>query len=151
MSSRTRIVVLHMKEIIYTVIFAALAVVMLVLLFLMFRSRQTAEGTPLKETSAGVYVPGVYSTTVALHDLSFDVQVRVDAGRINSVELVNMTETVQTMYPLVETSMKELETQILKKQTTRGLTCSTQTQYTSALLLHAIDTALKKAEVPKNP
>lgn len=59
MSSRTRIVVLHMKEIIYTLIFAALAVVMLVLLFLMFRSRQVAEGTDTKETAAEVYVPGV--------------------------------------------------------------------------------------------
>ena len=146
MSSRTRIVVLHMKEIIYTLIFAALAVVMLVLLFLMFRSSQVAEGTDTKETAAEVYVPGVYSATVALHDLSFDVQVRVDTDRITSVELVNMNETVQTMYPLVETSMEELRKQILDTQTTRGLTCRTQNRYTAALLVHAIDTALEKAK-----
>ena len=122
------------------------AVVMLVLLFLMFRSRQVAEGTDTKETAAEVYVPGVYSATVALHDLSFDVQVRVDTDRNTSVELVNMNETVQTMYPLVETSMDELRKQILDTQTTRGLTCRTQNRYTAALLVHAIDTALEKAK-----
>ena len=83
---------------------------------------------------------------MALHDLSFDVQVRVDTDRITSVELVNMNETVQTMYPLVETSMDELRKQILDTQTTRGLTCRTQNRYTAALLVHAIDTALEKAK-----
>ena len=34
MSSRTKIVVIHMKEIIYTAIFAALALLVIVLLFL---------------------------------------------------------------------------------------------------------------------
>lgn len=37
MSSRTRIVVLHMKEIIYTAIFAALAILLIILLIVMFR------------------------------------------------------------------------------------------------------------------
>ncbi len=37
MSSKTKIVVLHMKEIIYTVIFAVLAIVLILLLIFMFR------------------------------------------------------------------------------------------------------------------
>ena len=36
MSSKTKIVVLHMKEIIYTAVFAALAVILIVLLLFMF-------------------------------------------------------------------------------------------------------------------
>ena len=36
MSSKTRIIVLHMKEIIYTAVFLALAVVLAVVLFFMF-------------------------------------------------------------------------------------------------------------------
>ena len=38
MSSKTKIVVLHMKEIIYTVIFAVLAIVLILLLIFMFRT-----------------------------------------------------------------------------------------------------------------
>ena len=36
MSSKTKIVVLHMKEVIYTIIFVVLAILLAVLLFMMF-------------------------------------------------------------------------------------------------------------------
>ena len=36
MSSKTKIVVLHMKEIIYTAVFAALAIILILLLVFMF-------------------------------------------------------------------------------------------------------------------
>ena len=36
MSAKTKIVVLHMKEVIYTVLFVVLAIVLAILLFLMF-------------------------------------------------------------------------------------------------------------------
>ena len=148
MSSRTRIVVLHMKEIIYSLIFAAFAVVMLILLFIMFRSRQVDQGTADKATfSDAVYIPGVYSATVSLNDSSFDVQVRVDADHINSIELVNLSETIQTMYPLVESSLEDLSAQqILDSQSTENLTCREDSRYTSALLLNAINSALAKAK-----
>lgn len=38
MSSRTKIVVLHMKEIIYTAIFAALAILLIILPVIMFKT-----------------------------------------------------------------------------------------------------------------
>lgn len=37
MGSKTKIVVLHMKEIIYTAVFAALAILLIVLLVVMFK------------------------------------------------------------------------------------------------------------------
>ena len=37
MSSKTKIIVLHMKEIIYTAIFAALGILLIILLVVMFR------------------------------------------------------------------------------------------------------------------
>ena len=36
MSSKTKIIVLHMREIIYTVVFAVLALILILLLFFMF-------------------------------------------------------------------------------------------------------------------
>ena len=120
---------------------------MLILLFIMFRSKQVNEGISAKETSASAcYVPGVYSATVSLNDSSFDVQVRVDADHINSIELVNLSETIQTMYPLVESSLEDLSAQILDSQSTDHLTCTEGSRYTSALLLNAINSALEKAK-----
>ena len=45
MSSKTKIVVLHMKEVVYTAIFLVLAVLTVVLLFFMFGSGRDQEGT----------------------------------------------------------------------------------------------------------
>ena len=36
MSAKTKIIVLHMKEVIYTIIFVVLAILLAILLFLMF-------------------------------------------------------------------------------------------------------------------
>ena len=52
MSSRTKIVVLHMKEIIYTVIFAVLAVLLILLLVFMFSPKDGKE-----DSSSGQYKP----------------------------------------------------------------------------------------------
>ena len=48
MSSKTRIIVLHMKEIIYTAVFLALAVVLAVVLFFMFGTRKNPVIQPAK-------------------------------------------------------------------------------------------------------
>lgn len=146
MSSRTKIIVLHMKEIIYTVLFAAFVILLAILLFIMFRSKQTKEATETAaEVSSNLYVPGVYSATVALNDTSFDVQVTVDANHINSIELVNTNETVETMYPLMEPSLDSLAEQIIETQSTENITSAEESKYTSALLLDAVRTALAKA------
>ena len=47
MKSKTKIIVLHMKEIIYTIIFAALGILLILLLILMFHPKeQPAESDP---------------------------------------------------------------------------------------------------------
>ena len=54
MSSKTKIVVLHMKEIIYTVIFAVLAIVLILLLIFMFRPGHHSGSNDKK-----IYTPGI--------------------------------------------------------------------------------------------
>ena len=47
MKSKTKIIVLHMKEIIYTIIFAALGILLILLLILMLHPKeQSAESDP---------------------------------------------------------------------------------------------------------
>ena len=102
MSSKTKIVVLHMKEVVYTAIFLALAVFMLILVFTMFHKKdQDDAGAASATAETAVYVPGVYTSSIRLNENSFDVQVTVDADHINSIELVNLSETATVMYPLM--------------------------------------------------
>ena len=143
MSSKTRIVVLHMKEVIYTAIFLLLGLLMIILLLIMFGPSKD------KETSAltGQYLPGVYSTAIELNDNTFDVQVTVDSNHINSIELVNLSESTAAMYPLMEPALEELASQIYEKQSLEDITYEDDNKYTSMLLLEAIKSALAKASV----
>ena len=141
MSSKTKIVVLHTKEVIYTGIFVVLAVVLAVLLFLMFGNNKNADPA----SADAIYHAGVYTSPITLNDNTFDVEVKVDENHINSISLVNLSETTTAMYPLVEPALDALSDQIYTSQSTENITYSEENKYTSMLLLEAIDNALEKA------
>lgn len=145
MSSKTRIVVLHLKELIYTGIFAVLGILFLLLLIIMFLpgKSQTPEGGGEESDR---FVPGKYTTSVILGNSSIDVEVVVDANNINSIRLVNLDEAVTTMYPLMEPALNDLAIQICEKQSLEDISYSEDNKYTSQVLLEAISSALEKAE-----
>ena len=150
MSSKTRIVVLHMKEVIYTDIFLVLGLLMIVLLLIMFgpsKDKETASSVQTTSALTGQYLPGVYTTAIELNDNTFDVQVTVDSSHINSIELINLSESTAAMYPLMEPALEELASQIYEKQSLEDITYEDDNKYTSMLLLEAIKSALAKASV----
>ena len=102
-----------MKEMIYTLIFAGLGILLILLLIFMFLPRQKD-----KTAETMKYVAGVYTSTIQFNDSTIDVQVVVDEDQINSVSLVNLDETVATMYPLMEPAVEKLADQIVAKQST---------------------------------
>lgn len=140
MSSKTKIVVLHMKEIIYTAIFAVFAIILICLLLFMFLPRA-------KETSAGAekYNPGVYTSDLTVGSNSLTVEVTVDESEITSIRFANLDETVSAMYPLVQPAMEDIAEQVLKTQSLEDIQYSEDNPYTSQVILNAIDEALKKA------
>lgn len=142
MSSKTKIIVLHMKEIIYTVIFAIFAILIIGLLFSMFFPKT-------KRTSTDdLYTPGVYSSAVTLNDTPLTIEVAVDSAKITSIRISNMNEEVDTLYPLLQPTIEELSTQICLSQSLEDLSVSENNSYTASLLLDAISKALEKAAVP---
>ena len=146
MSSKTKIVVLRMKELIYTAIFAGLGILLIILLVYMFapgkRSRDTAD-------TADLYVPGVYTSSIMLNGSAVDIAVTVEKDAIASIQMVNVSETIETMYPLMEPALNDLAGQICEKQSLENITYAEDNKYTSQVLLEAITSALRKAE--RNP
>lgn len=143
MSAKTKIVVLHMKELIYTLIFAGLGILLIILLLFMFLPREAdGEAAPTMN-----YVAGVYTSSVLFGDHTVDVQVIVDENRIQSISMVNLDETVTTMYPLMQPALENIGEQVIEKQSTEGITYNADNQYTSVVLLNAIENALAKAEI----
>ena len=146
MSSKTKIVVLHLKEVIYTGIFAVLTILFLVILFIMFAPKKESGEVAAPQTESERFVPGVYTTTLEIGDNSLDIEVTVDSNRIDSVRMVNLSEAVTTMYPLIEPSFDHLVNQILECQSLEGVTYPDESHYTCLVLLDAILGCLEKAE-----
>lgn len=147
MSSKTKIVVLHVKELIYTGIFAALGILFIILLIIMFLPKAEKEETmsTMTQTMENSYVPGVYTTSLILNDNVVEIEVTVDENNINSIRLVNLDEAVATMYPLIQPSFEDLADQIIKNQSLEGITYADESKYTSMILLDAITSSLNKA------
>ena len=142
MSAKTKIVVLHMKELIYTIIFAGLGILLIILLLFMFLPRKGDAAAPTMN-----YAAGVYTSSVLFGDHTVDVQVIVDENRIQSISMVNLDESVATMYPLMQPALENIGEQVLQKQSTEGITYQADNQYTSVVLLNAIENALSKAKL----
>ncbi len=141
MSSKTKIVVLRMKEIIYTAIFLGLGILLVLLLFIMFRPSKDAPAA----SDQVLYTPGVYSAAIRLGSQEVNVEVAVDTDRITSVTLVPLSDSVATMYPLVQPSFQNLADQVCSLQSVENLTYPEESRYTSQTLIQAIRQALEKA------
>lgn len=147
MSSKTKIVVLHVKELIYTGIFAVLGILFIVLLIIMFLPREEKKETmsTVTQTTTNSYVPGVYTTSLILNDNVVEIEVTVDEKNINSIRLINLDEAVATMYPLIQPSFEDLANQIITNQSLENISYPDDSKYTSMILLDAISTSLNKA------
>ena len=106
-------------------------------------------GSPEQEVSAEIpsrYTAGVYTASMILGGNSVEIAVTVDEDYISSIEFRQLDETVSAMYPLMEPSLESLSEQICASQSLENISYSEDSQYTSLMLLSAIQTALSKAE-----
>ena len=79
--AKTKIVVLQMKELIYTAIFAGFLILLIVLLIIMF----TPSGKKDKSSDAStgsLYQPGVYHSQVSLGDTTLNIELVTDSDQI---------------------------------------------------------------------
>lgn len=141
MSAKTKIIVVKAKELIYTALFVCLGIILVLLLVFMFAPEEKSVNT-----SAGVYTPGVYTSTITLGDTSLDVAVSVDESHITSVSLNNLTESVTAMYPLLEPSLEDINAQLENISSIDDLELDSENKYTGLILQQAIKNALQKAE-----
>lgn len=143
MEKNTKIIVLHAKALIYTGIFIGLTILLILLIVLMLKTKGTSD-VPVEET-ANSYVAGIYKSSIMLNNTPIDVTVTVDSNHINSIDFVNLSDSIATMYPLLQPSLDNIASQVCEKQSTKDITYSEESKYTSALLIDAIDSALDEA------
>lgn len=145
MSAKTKIFVFKMKELIYAAVLAVLAVLLIILLVVMFLPDK--ENTSSSPSQAASYIPGKYASSINLNNQALDVEVTVDTNQITSIQFVNLNAAVSAMYPMMESVLENIETQVLEKQSLDSITYPDDMKYTSSVLLNTIQEALDKASV----
>ena len=150
MNSKTKIVVLRMKELIYTGIFVLLGILLILLLVTMFAPGRKGKEPVAAVEAPALYQPGIYTSSILLGGNAIDLEVTVEKDYIASIRLVNLNETITTMYPLMEPALENLTTQIYSTQSLDHITYPEENQYTSLVILDAIETALDKARLPES-
>lgn len=142
MSNKTKIVVLKLKEIVYTGIFVVLGIILILLIILYITGRNGQKNGHLTKST---YIPGVYSSSIILATNPVDIEVVVDKEQIKSISLINTEETVETMYPLITDSLNSISEQIIENNSIENITYNQENKYTSIVLINAINEALSKA------
>lgn len=142
MSSKTKIVVLKLKEMIYTLIFVVLGIILILMLVLII-SRKANKKEP--EISQSTFSPGVYTSSIVLATNPVDIEVIVDSEQIKSIQLINTSESIETMYPLITDSLQSIASQIIANNSTENITYNQEAKYTSMVLIEAVQSALDKA------
>ena len=143
MSSKTKILLFKRRECIYTLLFLALGVILIILAVLMFLPASRS-----RKSTVPTFVPGIYTAQVTLQDAVMDVEVRADHTGIHSIGFRNINDTVSAMYPLMQPSLDQLARQICDTQSLDNIYYEKSSQYTSQMLLSAIRTALALARTP---
>ena len=158
MSSNTKIVVLHSKELIYATALIIISILIIIVALSLFApdTTQTSNNTNTTEIStenasentsdeimtdtasvntlpatsaSAVYMPGLYSSMVQLGNSNIELQIAVDYN------------------PLVEPTLEELSTAIITNQSLDNIEYTSEQRYTSLLLMQAISTTLDKAKI----
>lgn len=158
MSSKTKIVVLHMKELVFTLIAAALGILLICFLLFLVSSDSGADtdaGNAPTETDAPVtestsspnaYVPGLYTTELVLNDRSVNIEVTLSENEITAIELTGLDEDIATMYPLLEPTFTSIKDQVLLTQSPEDISYEPTSKYTSLVILESIKNSIEKAQ-----
>lgn len=169
MNSQTKIVVIRMKWLIIAVIAAIVLIAGIVLYFNMGKNDSGSSSGNARTTSTNVksaadtdssdvrnstyknspvtYTPGVYTASIMLDGNPVDIKVTLDKNNINNIELVNLSDSVTTMYPMLNDNFEEIASAVKINGITQNITYSADSKYTSSMILSGIKAALDKAVV----
>ena len=141
--SRTRIVILQMREIIYTAVFVGLGISLLIILFFMFWPDGKDENKEQADNGkTAVYEAGVYSKQMTVGDSVINLQVVLDEEQVKSVEMINLDDTVSAMYPLMKPSVESISNQLASGVSLDEVVLSDEGQYTEKMILNEVDSVL---------
>lgn len=100
--SKTKIVVLRMKEVVYTAVFVGIGVLLLIVLFFMFGRQnspksESTQSTINNESSTykndAIYRAGIYESQFVIGEKTINLEVALDEEQVKSVKVKNLEKS----------------------------------------------------------
>ena len=133
----TKFVVVKMKELVKTAVFAVLGVIILFGLIWFFLNLGN-------DANAATYRDGTYHTQVKLHDEWAMVSVTIQDGWIQGVSISETSESARVFYPLLDSAVQEVAKEVVKKQSLE-IGVSPQNAYSAQVILEGVARGLEAA------
>ncbi|MDO4165960.1 MAG: hypothetical protein Q4D32_00995 [Eubacteriales bacterium] len=141
----TKIIILRMREVIYTAIFVGLGILLLIILFFMFwPGKDSGAQDAAVKSQEKQYQAGVYTKELQMGDATVNLQVTLDEDHVKSVEIVPLDESITTMYPLVEPAVKTISEQLQAGTEVDEISLSDESQYTEQIVLNAVQEIIQE-------
>ena len=145
--SNTKIVVLQAKKLIYAGILAlAVIIIIVVLLVLFWPGRNQGKELTYDYSTEEIYEAGVYTKELKLGDTSVNLQLTLDEDHVKSLEIVNLEESVETMYPLMKPTVEKISKQLTAGNGMEEIVMSEDAQYTEKMLVESVKEMLEEHE-----
>lgn len=142
MGKSPKFMVFHLRELIYTVVFVLLGIVLVISLIFMFLGKN--QGKKDAETTSSQFEAGVYTSNVTLNGNPMEISVTLDSNHINAITVDNVSDTIATMYPLVQPAFEDIAKQIVDTQSVENIKFSEDSQYTYSMLYDVIVETINK-------
>ncbi len=135
----SKFIVVKLRELIKTIVFAVLGVIILIGLITFFLRMGN-------DTQAGMYRDGTYEAVLDLGKTGATLEVEIQDGRIATMEMTEADESVAVFYPMAKTALAEIRAQVVQRQSTADMDISAQHTYTAKALLAAVENCLEQAK-----
>lgn len=135
----TKIIVIQLKELIMTILFSVIGVILLGILIYIFIPKDKM----INESN--IYIPGKYTSAIVLGNKNVDIEVTVDNKEITSINFLNLDSQQEIFYPLIQPTMASISQKIIDKQTL-NVDIPSDSVATGDMLIKAIEEAVNKAK-----
>lgn len=133
---RTRFMVIKLKELIKTVLFAVIGAVIIIMLIILL----------VPDKSDSRYNAGTYTTNVEIGEKTAAVTMTFTKNKITDVSFVPDDDMLAVFYPLAETAADSVCKQILENQSAENIALSDEYAVTGQLVADAVEACINRAK-----
>ena len=133
---KTRFMVIKLKELIKTVIFAILGAAIIITLIMFLMPGRADEK----------YNSGTYTTNITMGSESAALSLTFSKTEITDISFIPASDTLAVFYPLAQDAANGICQQILDNQSTQNIKLSSDYQFTGELIVNAADACISRAK-----